>query len=68
MAPDGLLATWPLPQSIKPNSWAPLAGVIPDIADIPIANVAKGEIKYRPAPDEAWQQQACPVRAIVFPT
>ena len=68
IAPDGLLAPWPVPQSLKKGSWHPLEEVIPELANIQIRRMAKGEIKYLAAPPEAWLQEPCPVQAILFPT
>jgi hypothetical protein len=68
IAPVGLVAPWPVPRSLKQGSWQVLSAVIPELENIASKTTAKGEIKYLPAPSEAWHQEPCPVAALLFPT
>ena len=67
VAPDGLLAPWPVTQTLRPASWGALSEVIPQLVDIPVCASWKGEIKYFASPPRASPQELFPVQVILFP-
>jgi hypothetical protein len=66
-APHGRVVAWPLPHSIKRGSWADLAVAMPELAALPSRIVVGREMKFVPAPDDAWTAPPAPVAALVFP-
>jgi hypothetical protein len=64
----GRVVPWPLPHSIKRGSWAPLAGVFPELDVSPSRIVNGREIKFVSASREAWDAAPAPARAVIFPS
>jgi hypothetical protein len=67
-ASDSRIVPWPLPHSIKRGSWSDLSAVMPEMATLPSRIVNGREIKFIPAPDEAWNAPPARVAALIFPT
>lgn len=66
-APDGKVVPWPVPITLKQGSWAPLAGIWPDLAALPVESVLDRAVRFLPTGDDAWTAAPAPVAAIVFP-
>jgi hypothetical protein len=66
-APDGLIAPWPLPLSLKTGSWDVLSETYPDLASYRRIQTERGEVRQFVPPGEVWDSDPVPVRSLVFP-
>ena len=66
-APDGLIAPWPLPLSIKPGSLDVIAARHPELAQAPRYRTKGLEARLLVPPDSVWDAEPVKLRRLVFP-
>jgi hypothetical protein len=65
--PDGALAPWPVPLSIKEGSWPVLMPLYPELAEGPSFRAKDQQARLLPPPRGDWDVRPMPVQAIIFP-
>jgi Coenzyme PQQ synthesis protein D (PqqD) len=65
--PEGRLAAWPLPLSVKQGSWPLISKYYPNFADFPSYHTARGWARQIVPGPAAWNADPVPVTSIIFP-
>ena len=66
-APEGVVVPWPMPLSVKSGSWDVVAEVHPQMNEAPTFLTRGIETRLLVPPQDAWNVDRTPARAIIFP-
>jgi len=67
LSKEGEIVPWPVPHSLKRGSWKTLEHLYPEIAEAKIEWINGREMKFMPAPLEAWNRKGVDAQFLIFP-